>query len=144
MLPLRCGREIRESNAKRSKVVLGWECQDGHEPGCCDHLRPELGVREDFQVKGRPDLSPDMWIDVSQAKRAKGEEQSERTFLEVEAAQRNARRWGEGALGAKSSSVWWKHRVWRRRERCYVSPECEGLVIKEHIKNLGLYPKVSV
>lgn len=29
-------------------------------------------------------------------------------------------------------------------ERCYVSPKCEGLVIKEHIKNLGLYPKVNM
>ena len=58
-LPLRCGREINEFNAKRSKDVLGWECQDGHKPGCCDHLRPELGV----SVKGRPDLAPDMWTD---------------------------------------------------------------------------------
>ena len=59
VLPLRCGREINEFNAKRSKDVLGWECQDGHKPGCCDHLRPELGV----SVKGRPDLAPDMWTD---------------------------------------------------------------------------------
>lgn len=63
VLPLRCGREISEFNAKRSKDVLGWECQDEHEPGCCGHLRPELGVREDFSVKGRPDLAPDMWTD---------------------------------------------------------------------------------
>lgn len=62
-----------------------------------------------------------------------------RAFLEEEAAQRNARRWGEGATGPKSSSVWLEHRIWGR-EGWYMSPECEGLVIKEHIKNLGLYP----
>ena len=102
VLPLRCGREISESNAKRSKEVWGWECQDGHEPGCCDYLRPGLGVREDFSGKGRPDLAPDLWTDDMWARQGGAEgKQSERTFLKEEAAQRNARRWGGVHWGLK-------------------------------------------